>query len=85
MQRALATGIFILSAIIGIAVFLFPVILPTSALITGSLPGKFQQTQVLTMVLLILTISVLILEVQGQTTSAKMVAAMGLLVAATSV
>jgi energy-coupling factor transport system substrate-specific component len=34
---------------------------------------------------LILTLSVLILEVQGQSTSAKMVAAMGLLVAATSV
>lgn len=85
MQRALATSIFILSAIIGIAVFLFPVILPTSALITGTLTADFQESQALTMVLLILTLSVLILEVQGQSTSAKMVAAMGLLVAATSV
>jgi energy-coupling factor transport system substrate-specific component len=85
MQKALATSIFILSAIIGIGVFLYPIILPTSSLLTGSLPGDFQQSQALTMVLLTLTITVLLLEVQGQSTSAKMIAAMGLLIAATSV
>jgi energy-coupling factor transport system substrate-specific component len=47
--------------------------------------GGFQQTQALTMVLLTLTMAVLLLETQGQATSAKMVAALGMLVAATSI
>ena len=85
MQKALASSIFILSALIGVGVFLYPIILPASSLITGPQTGDFQQTQALTMVLLTLTIGVLLLEVQGQATSAKMVAALGLLIAATSV
>lgn len=85
MQKALATGIFVLSALIGVGVFLFPLVLPASSYFTGSQSGDFQQSQALTMVLLILTIGVLLLEVQGQATSAKMVAALGLLIAATSI
>lgn len=85
MQKTLASSIFVLSALIGVGVFLYPLILPATSIIAGSPEGDFQQAQALTMVLLTLTIGILLLEVQGQATSAKMVAALGLLIAATSV
>ncbi|MFL7840450.1 MAG: ECF transporter S component [Candidatus Promineifilaceae bacterium] len=85
MNKALASGIFIISMFIGVGVFLYPLILPAVSQSTNSLGGDFQQSQALTMVLLTLTIGVLLLEMQGQTTSAKTIAAMGLLIAATSV
>ena len=85
MQKALASSIFILSAIIGVGVFLYPIILPASSAFFDPLSGDFQQSQALTMVLLTLTLGVLLLEAQGQSTNAKMIAAMGLLIAATSV
>ncbi len=85
MQKTLASSIFVLSALIGVGVFLYPLILPATSIFAGSPEGDFQQSQALTMVLLTLTIGILLLEVQGQATSAKMVAALGLLIAATSV
>jgi energy-coupling factor transport system substrate-specific component len=84
MQKALASSIFVLSMLIGIGAFLTPVILPNLPY-SASSPAGFQQTQALTMALLTLTIGVLLLETQGQTTNAKMVAALGLLIAATSI
>ncbi len=85
MQKVLTSSIFVVSILIGIAVFLFPIVLPSALPATDTLGGEFQQTQALTMVLLTLTIAVLLLEVQGQATSAKMVAALGMLIAATSI
>lgn len=85
MQKALASSIFVLSALIGLGVFLTPILRPGSLLIADPQGGSLQQSQALAMVLLILTIGVLLLEVQGQATSAKMVAALGVLIAATSV
>ena len=85
MNKALATAIFIISMFIGIGVFLYPVLLPAASEFINPLNQDFQQSQALTMVLLTLTIGVLLLEVQGQTSSAKTIAAMGLLIAATSV
>ncbi|MEJ2753986.1 MAG: ECF transporter S component, partial [Chloroflexota bacterium] len=85
MQKVLTSSIFAVSILIGIAVFLFPIIVPAALPAADTLGGEFQQTQALTMVLLTLTIAVLLLEVQGQATSAKMVAALGMLIAATSI
>jgi energy-coupling factor transport system substrate-specific component len=85
MQKLLTSSIFVVSILIGIAVFLFPIILPAALPAAGTLGGEFQQTQALTMVLLTLTIAFLLLEVQGQATSAKMIAALGMLIAATSI
>jgi energy-coupling factor transport system substrate-specific component len=85
MNKALATGIFIISTIIGVGVFLYPLILPATLEFANPLQGDFQQSQAMTMVLLTLTIGVLLLEMQGQETSAKTIAAMGLLIASTSV
>jgi energy-coupling factor transport system substrate-specific component len=85
MQKLLTSSIFVVSILIGIAVFLFPIILPAAFPAAGTLGGEFQQTQALTMVLLTLTIAFLLLEVQGQATSAKMIAALGMLIAATSI
>jgi energy-coupling factor transport system substrate-specific component len=85
MNKALSTGIFIISTFIGIGVFLYPFILPATLHLSSPLRGNFQQSQALVMILLTLTIGALLLEMQGQTTSAKIIAAMGLLIAATSV
>ncbi len=85
MQKALAYSIFLLSALIGIAVFFYPLLLPAFPLLAGAQEAGSGQIQLLTMVLLVLTIGMLLLEVQGQATSAKMIAALGLLIAATSV
>ncbi len=85
MQKILTYSIFVLSAMVGVGVFLYPIILPLSATLTDSQAVDPQQSQALTTVLLTLTIGVLLLEVQGQATSAKMIAALGLLIAATSI
>jgi energy-coupling factor transport system substrate-specific component len=85
MNKALAIGIFIISTFIGVGVFLYPLILPATLEFAGPVQGDFQQSQAITMVLLTLTIGVLLLEMQGQETSAKTIAALGLLIASTSV
>lgn len=85
MQKILTYSIFVFSALVGVGVFFYPLILPVTSTLTGSQEVDLQQTQALTTVLLTLTIGVLLLEVQGQATSAKMIAALGLLIAATSI
>lgn len=84
MSRALSgllSGLlFALSALVGVVAFLYPFLLPaaTAGTLTGTAP-------LLTVVLLLLALFVLLVEVQGQAVSAKMVAALGVMVAITSV
>lgn len=80
MPRLLSTLIYFLSALIGVLAFTYPFLLPQ---IAGE--GQESDAAILTVVLLILCLSVLLVEVQGQAVSAKMVAALGVLVAITAV
>lgn len=81
MNRFLSVTIYLFSSLIGIATFAYPFILAPAA---GTLD---QQTlaPLLTMVLLLLCLGVLLIEVQGQTINARMVAALGVLVSITAV
>ncbi|MFO7541019.1 MAG: ECF transporter S component [Chloroflexota bacterium] len=81
MSRILSAAIYIFSVLIGIATFAYPFVLPPAA------QSVEQQTLVplLTMVLLLLCLGVLLIEVQGQTINARMVAALGVLVSITAV
>lgn len=78
MNRALSAVLFALSALVGVAAFLYPFVLPAGEDQAGSAP-------LLTVVLLLLALIVLLVEVQGQAVSAKVVAALGVMVAITSV
>jgi len=86
MQKILTAGIYLLSVLIGCAALLYPFLLPglpnatADPFSSGGLaaPG-------LTIILLVITLGVLMLEVQGEAVSAKTVAALGVLVAATSI
>lgn len=80
-QQILSAVIYLLSALIGVLAFAYPFLLPQVA------AGEAHQNDavVLTVILLVLCLSVLLIEVQGQTVSAKMVATLGVLVAVTSV
>jgi len=70
--------LFALSALVGVAAFLYPFLLPAGGDQAASAP-------LLTVILLLLALVVLLVEVQGQAVSAKVVAALGVLVAITSV
>ena len=78
MSRALSALLFALSALVGVAAFLYPFMLPAGGDLAGSAP-------LLTVILLLLALIVLLVEVQGQAVSAKVVAALGVMVAVTSV
>lgn len=85
MKQTLTTLIYTFAGLIGVAAFTYPFLLP------GLAPRAAEATTVraseaplLTLMLLVLCLAVLLLEVQGQAVSAKMVAALGVLVAATS-
>lgn len=82
MRKTLSALIYALSAVIGIAAFAYPFIL-------ASLPGAgaagTQAAPLLTTALLALCLLALLIEVQGETVSAKVVAALGMLVALASV
>ena len=81
MQGLVGTSIFALSALIGVGAFLYPLFLPATAYSAASNQGA----PALTLLILVLTLAVLLLEAQGQKSSAKIVAALGVMVAATSV
>jgi len=81
MNRLLSVTIYAGSILIGIATFAYPFVLAPVAEMVD------QQTvaPLLTMVLLLLCLAVLLIEVQGQTVNARMVAALGVLVSITAV
>lgn len=78
MSRALSPLLFAVSALVGVAAFLYPFFLPAGVDQAASAP-------LLAVVLLLLALLVLLVEVQGQAVSAKVVAALGVMVAITSV
>lgn len=85
MKSWLTGTIYGLTALIGLAAFTYPFFLPQ--LWQGENPESLlpANAPLLTMVLLILSLVVLLIEIQGQAVNAKVVAALGLLVAVASV
>lgn len=78
-SRAATAAIYGLTLLAGIAAFLAPFVLPQPASAQENL------TPLLTVLLLVISLMVLLIEVQGQVVSAKVVAALGILVAMTAV
>ncbi len=79
INRAASAAIYLLAITVGVATFLGPFLLPQNNIPQDNL------TPILTMLLLGLGLLVLLVEVQGQIVSAKIVATMGILIAITSV
>lgn len=82
MKRAVAGAIYGLSAVIGVAAFAYPFILPQTGLAETA---HTADAPLLTTFLIVISLAVLLIEVQGQAVSAKVVAALGVLVAVTAV
>lgn len=91
IRRTLSGFIYFLSGVIGVLAFTYPFLLPTLYRLgaSGSSPASATAHQadapLLTFVMLVLCLGVLLIEVQGQAVSAKVVAALGVLVAITAV
>ncbi len=79
LQRLFSTLIYVITGAIGIAAFAYPLILPALA------TGQNGSGELLTAVLLTLSLAILLLEVQGQSINAKIVAVLGVMVAMTAV
>jgi len=84
-QKILTTSIYIITGLIGIAVFTYPFFAP---LLSGTgndpLQSRENWAPLLTLLLLTIALVVLFLEIQGQAVSAKLIASLGILVAATA-
>ena len=84
MHRVLSSAIYAFSAAIGVLAFVYPFFLDTRA--TGLLGiAHGQDAPLVTTALVGLSLVALLVELQGQAISAKMVATLGVLVAITSV
>jgi energy-coupling factor transport system substrate-specific component len=84
MRRTLSAIIYGLSALVGLVAFAYPVVV--SALVGPERAAASQsETPLLAMALLLLGLGALLIEMQGRAVNARMVATLGLLVAATSV
>jgi energy-coupling factor transport system substrate-specific component len=80
MRRRLLTGaLYALSLTVGVVALAYPFLVRAAGGATS--PG---QTSLLSVVLVTLCLAVLLVELQGQATGAKTVAALGILVAATA-
>jgi energy-coupling factor transport system substrate-specific component len=88
MSRALPRSVYILSAIVGLLAFIYPLIskqiLSFNPLERGTVESPLNSTM-LTMMLLLICLTVLLLELHGQAVNAKVVATLGILVAIASV
>lgn len=82
MKRVAAGMIYALSAVIGVAAFAYPFALPQTGLADTA---HAVDAPLLTTFLIVISLAVLLVEVQGQAVSAKVVAALGVLVAITAV
>ncbi len=91
IRRLLSGTIYFLSGIIGVLAFTYPFLLPTlnrlGAGSSSALSAAAHQSDapLLTFIMLVLCLGVLLIEIQGQAVSAKVVAALGILVAITAV
>jgi energy-coupling factor transport system substrate-specific component len=82
VQRILSAALFSITAGIGLVAFAYPFLWPVLAAATAGQTGiRGMETPLLTALLLLLCLIVLLVDMQGQAISAKMVAALGLLVA----
>lgn len=84
MSRLLTTLIYGLSSVIGVVAFAYPFLLPEMVQMGEGTAVRATDAPLLTTVLLVLCLGVLLLEMQGQAVSAKMVAALGMMVAVTA-
>ncbi len=84
-QDLLTTSIYAATGIVGIAVFIYPFFLP-QLFAAGNDPPQSNGNvaPLLTLLLVMVSLTVIFLEVQGQAVSAKLVASLGVLVAATA-
>ncbi len=80
-QRSLSLVIYALTTLLGVAAFLYPFWLPAAAQASGSGMAHAADAPFMVSVLVGLCFAVLLLEVQGQGMSAKVVALLGILVA----
>lgn len=81
----MTTSIYIMTGVIGIAVFAYPFFTPQmSASGNNPLQTRENLAPLLTLLLLTVSLAVLFLEIQGQAVSAKLIASLGILVAATA-
>lgn len=90
LRRFFSATTYLLTGIIGVVAFTYPLFLGYMGRLdaTGTVessPIRQADAPLLTMVLVILCLGVLLIEVQGQAVNAKIVAALGVLVAAASV
>ncbi len=84
-QRFLTASIYFLSGLIGLAAFLYPFLwIERQSFASDAFLIRAESAPILTMLLLVICLGVLLLEIQGQAVSAKMIAALGILVAATA-
>jgi energy-coupling factor transport system substrate-specific component len=81
VKRIITVAIYTVTVLIGLSAFLYPFFLPARQVESASA----QDATLLTAVLLMLCLIVLLLEVQGHSLSVKTVAALGVLVAITSI
>jgi len=84
-QRILSLAVYSLTTLLGIAAFLYPFWLPAAAQATGSTMAHAEDAPLMVSLLVALCFAVLLLEVQGQGMSAKVVALLGVLVAMNAV
>jgi energy-coupling factor transport system substrate-specific component len=90
VNRALTTSLLVLSGFIGLIALIYPFIAPA---INGMIPFQTSQAALpgsssyaaLTMTLITISLLALLLEIQDKTANAKIIAALGILVAITSV
>jgi energy-coupling factor transport system substrate-specific component len=82
-------ALYLLSAVVGVVSFVYPFFLPELVRQTSSEGGaganQLIPAPALTMLLVVFCLAILLLEIQGQAVSVKIVAALGVLVAITSV
>ena len=82
MKQTLTAVIYLISGLIGVVAFAYPFLLVLAGKATAV---NEPYTSLLTTILLVICLIILFLEVQGQAVSAKVIAALGVLVAATAV
>ena len=88
MKRGLTAAIYVLAALIGVAAFAYPFLLPSLQAAAGAQPemgSRLAATPLLTALLVVLCLGALLVEMQGEVVSTKTVAALGVLVAIASV
>lgn len=81
--RFLTFALYLLTILIGVVALLLPFLLPSLSAGASGAP-RFNETPLLSALLITLCLAVLLVELQGQAAGAKTVAALGIMVAATA-